>query len=94
MARWASTEPAAPRVVPSPEKNMEGGGAMEDSWVAHCEDSVEISGLSFGSLEAGARRESVWTADMEGRERSVERMCEPCGCWSVLWLVKTACWGG
>lgn len=78
MRRWAVVEPAAARVVPREERKIEGGGVMEESWVGQIEESVEVRAWSLGEVEAGARRASVWTEEMEGRARRVERMCEPC----------------
>ncbi len=57
---------------------MLGGGLMEESWVDHCDVSVDTRALSFGFVLAGWLRESEWTLVIEGSERSVERICAPC----------------
>lgn len=64
-------------MVPRAEKRIDGVGEMVVSWVGHWEVSVPTRGWSFGSVEVGARREMEWMAETEGRERRVERMCEP-----------------
>jgi len=77
MRRCFSTEPAAPRVVPNAEKKMDGGGVMEESFVAHSEVSAVTRGLSLKSLVEGSRREREEMLLIEGRDRRVERICEP-----------------
>ena len=79
--RWFSTPPAAARVVPRPEKKIEGVGVIEESLEGHSELSFEIMACSFASVVGGSRRPRAWTLDMEGRVRRVLRMCEP---WSKL----------
>ncbi len=75
--RWASTLPDAPRVVPNALKNMLGGGEREARVAGHCELSVETRACSLASADVGARREKECTEEIEGRERRVERICEP-----------------
>jgi len=50
---------------------------MEESWEGHCALSVEMRGWSLASVLVGWRRARAWTEVMEGRERRIERMCEP-----------------
>jgi hypothetical protein len=57
---------------------MEGGGERELSFSGHFEESASTRGLSFASWWAGARREMEETDVIEGRERRVDRMLEPC----------------
>lgn len=63
--------------MPRAEKKMLGGGVMEESLGAHWVLSASMRGWSFVSALEGARRQMVCTLEMEGRERRVERMCEP-----------------
>ena len=76
--RWFSTPPAAARVVPRPLKKMDGGGETEESLVAHSALSLEIMGCSFALVFEGSRRARACTLEMEGSERRVVRICEPC----------------
>jgi len=57
---------------------MLGGGVMEESWVDHLDVSVNTRAWSFGLVLTGWRRDKEWTLLIEGWDRSVERMCEPC----------------
>jgi hypothetical protein len=38
---------------------------------------VEIVEWSFGEVKLGSRRENMWIESKVGRERTVERICEP-----------------
>jgi hypothetical protein len=51
---------------------------MEESWVDHWDVSVDTRAWSFGLVLTGWRRDKEWTLLIEGWDRSVERMCEPC----------------
>ena len=64
-------------MVPRPLKKMEGDGLLEESLVVHWEESEETSGMSFGEVVLGCLREMECTFLIEGRARSVERICEP-----------------
>lgn len=57
--RWLATPPAAERVVPRPERNMdfEGEAGREGNKDAHVEVSVEWSSWSF---EVGEERRELW----------------------------------
>jgi hypothetical protein len=37
----------------------------------------EIVEWSFGEVELGSRREKMWVESKVGRERTVERICDP-----------------
>lgn len=56
---------------------MLGAGEMVENWMGHWEESVEVRGCSFASVETGARREMECIEVIEGRERRVERMLAP-----------------
>lgn len=53
---------------------MAGAGLMEESWLDHCELSLEMRGVNLASVMAGWRRAIVWTLEMVGSDRRVERM--------------------
>ena len=59
---------------------MWGTGVMEEREAGHWEESVEMRGCSLGEVSVGSRRAIVWTLEIEGRERRVERMEAPFGC--------------
>lgn len=78
---WFSKPPAAARVVPKAEKNIEGGGVREESWEAHREVSAStmVVSLAGGAAEAagGVRLVIESMREMEGCARRVLRIWEP-----------------
>lgn len=50
---------------------------MAERDAGHEEVSVDTIGCSLGSVDVGALREIECTEEIDGRDRSVERMCEP-----------------
>ena len=64
-------------VVPRAEKKIEGVGDRVEREVGQVVVLVEIVEWSFGEVEVGSRRENMWIESKVGRERTVERICEP-----------------
>lgn len=57
---------------------MVGVGETVDSCAGHWSLSVDTKGCSLLSELEGCRRARAWTLAIEGSERRVERMWEPC----------------
>jgi hypothetical protein len=64
-------------VVPRAEKKIEGVGDKVERDVSQVVVSGEVVEWSFGEVELGSRRENMWIESNVGRERTVERICEP-----------------
>ena len=69
--------PACLAVVPRAEKKIEGVGDSIEREVGQVVVSGEIVEWSFREVELGSRREKMWIDSKVGRERTVERICEP-----------------
>lgn len=69
--------PACLAVVPRAEKKIEAVGDRVERDVGQVVVSVEIVEWSFEEVEMGSRREKIWIESKVGRERTVERICEP-----------------
>ena len=63
--------------MPRAEKKIEGVGDRVEREVGQVVVLVEIVEWSFGEVKLGSRRENMWIESKVGRERTVERICEP-----------------
>lgn len=72
-----SAPPAAARVVPRPEKKIEGAGVAAETVDGHFDVSSSTMGRRDAPVAVGARRHRLCTVSIVGRERSVERMLPP-----------------